>query len=236
MTGDLVPYPAYRPSSVEWLGDVPAHWKVRRLKAVCRLAYGDSLPTDARGDGRILVYGANGPVGTHTTENTMAPAIVIGRKGSFGKVHFSKQAVFAIDTTYYVDARHCMLHLRWLYWVLGWLQLDAVTRDSAVPGLNREDAYGRELALPSLPEQTAIVRYLDHVDRSIRRYVSAKRRLVALLEEEKQAVINQAATRGLDPNVRLKPSGVEWLGDVPEHWDVTALRNKWAARWTKILG
>ena len=68
------------------------------------------------------------------------------------------------------------------------------------------------------------MRYLDHVDRRIRRYVSAKRKLIALLEEEKQAVINQAVTRGLDPNVRLKPSGVEWLGDVPEHWEVVPNR------------
>ena len=73
---------------------------------------------------------------------------------------------------------------------------------------------------PLPPEQAAIVRYLDYVDRRIRCFVTAKRRLIALLEEEKQAVINQAVTRGLDPNVRLKPSGVEWLGDVPEHWEV----------------
>ena len=63
------------------------------------------------------------------------------------------------------------------------------------------------------------------MDRRIRRYVSAKRKLIALLEEEKQAVINQAVTRGLDPNVRLKPSGVEWLGDVPEHWEIVKLRD-----------
>ena len=88
---------------------------------------------------------------------------------------------------------------------------------------------------PPLAEQTAIVRYLDHVDRRIRRYVSAKRRLIALLEEEKQAVINRAVTRGLDPNVRLKSSGVEWLGDVPDHWDVTALRNKYSQSLGKML-
>ena len=66
------------------------------------------------------------------------------------------------------------------------------------------------------PNSTAIVRYLDYVDRRIRRYITAKRKLIALLEEEKQAVINQAVTRGLDPSTPLKPSGVEWLGDVPE--------------------
>ena len=59
------------------------------------------------------------------------------------------------------------------------------------------------------------MRYLDYMNRRIRRYVSAKQKLIALLEEEKQAIINRAVTRGLDPNVRLKPSGVEWLGDVP---------------------
>ena len=75
------------------------------------------------------------------------------------------------------------------------------------------------------PEQHAIVRYLDYVDRRIRRYVAAKRRLITLLEEEKQAIINRAVTRGLDPNAHLKPSGVEWMGDVPEHWEVRRLRS-----------
>ena len=79
------------------------------------------------------------------------------------------------------------------------------------------------LALPPLEEQAAIVRYLDHVDHRIRAYVSAKERLIALLEEERQAVIQQAVTRGLDPNATLKPSGVEWLGDVPEHWETIQL-------------
>ena len=80
------------------------------------------------------------------------------------------------------------------------------------------------LPLPPLPEQAAIVRYLDHADRRIRRYVDAKRKLIALLEEEKQAIVNQAVTRGMDPNVPLKPSGVEWLGDVPSHWEVRRLK------------
>ena len=73
-------------------------------------------------------------------------------------------------------------------------------------------------------EQAAIVRFLDHADRRIRRYIRAKQKLIKLLEEQKQAIIHRAVTRGLDPNVRLKPSGVEWLGDVPEHWEVTAAR------------
>ena len=86
----------------------------------------------------------------------------------------------------------------------------------------------KSVCIPFPPplEQAAIVRYLDCVDRRIRRYVSAKRKLIALLEEEKQAVVNRAVTRGLDPNVRLKPSGVEWLGDVPEHWELPRVKNE----------
>ena len=68
------------------------------------------------------------------------------------------------------------------------------------------------------------MRYLDYVDRRVRRYVAAKRKLIALLEEERQAVIHQAVTRGLDPNVPLKPSGVDWLGDIPAHWEVTRVK------------
>ena len=78
--------------------------------------------------------------------------------------------------------------------------------------------------LPPPDEQRAIVRYLDHVDDRIRRYLAAKEKLIALLEEERQAVIHRAVTRGLDPNVPLKPSGIEWLGDIPAHWDVQRLK------------
>ena len=78
----------------------------------------------------------------------------------------------------------------------------------------------QRIPLPPLDEQVAIVRYLDDADQRIQAYVSAKERLIALLEEERQAIIHQAVTRGLDPDVKLKPSGVEWLGDVPKHWEV----------------
>ena len=74
--------------------------------------------------------------------------------------------------------------------------------------------------IPPILEQVTIVRYWGYVDRRVRRYVRAKEKLIGLLEEEKQAIINQAVTRGLDPSVRLKASGVEWLGDVPEHWSI----------------
>ena len=77
---------------------------------------------------------------------------------------------------------------------------------------------------PPLDEQRAIAHYLDHVDRCIQRYIEAKEQLIALLQEARQAIIQRAVTRGLDPAVPLKPSGVDWLGDVPAHWEVARLK------------
>ncbi len=225
MITGLKPYPAVKPSGVDWLGDVPEHWDVRRIKQICRFAYGDSLPADMREEGRVPVFGSNGRVGYHSTANTKAPCLLIGRKGSFGKVLFSPSAAFAIDTAFYIDERLSNANLRWLLHLFSCLNLDDVTKDSAIPGLDRDETYGRRAPFPPLDEQAAIVRYLDHADRRISRYIRAKQRLIELLEEEKQAIIHRAVTRSLDPDVRLKPSGVEWLGDVPEHWEVRRLKH-----------
>ena len=93
----------------------------------------------------------------------------------------------------------------------------------AYPAISEMKLGTLSLVVPPPSEQRAIVRYLDHVDDRIRRYVAAKEKLIALLEEERQAVIHRAVTRGLDPNVPLKPSGIDWLGDIPAHWDVRRL-------------
>ena len=90
-------------------------------------------------------------------------------------------------------------------------------------GLSQNGIQSVNLPVPPPEEQVAIVRFLDHADEQIQRYIASKERLIALLAEERQALIHQAVTRGLDPNVRLKPSGVEWMGDVPEHWEMHTL-------------
>jgi type I restriction enzyme S subunit len=95
----------------------------------------------------------------------------------------------------------------------------SIQRNLYWPHLKRVSAF-----LPPISEQTAIVRFLDHFDRRIRRYIRAKQKLIRLLEEQKQAIIHRAVTRGLDPNVQLKDSGFEWLGKVPEHWEVRRLK------------
>ena len=119
-----------------------------------------------------------------------------------------------------------VVHPRLLFWVLKALkgELESLATGTTFTEISTTRLGSVALSLPPLDEQAAIVRYLDHVDRRISRYIRAKQRLIELLEEEKQAIIHRAVTRGLDPDVRLKPSGVEWLGDVPEHWEVAKIK------------
>ena len=177
------PYPSYRPSGVEWLGDIPTHWEVRRIRHTCEFAYGDSLPAAIRQPGKVPVSGSNGVIGYHDEPNTLAPVIVIGRKGSHGEVNFSDASVFAIDTTYFVDERHTSTDLRWLYFALQCTELADESLDSAVPGLSREHAYGKCLPVPPVAEQRAIADYLDTETARIDTLISKKRRLIELLQE-----------------------------------------------------
>ncbi|MEW6618282.1 MAG: restriction endonuclease subunit S [bacterium] len=227
-------YPEYKDSGLAWLGNIPKHWKVGRLKQICHLAYGDSLPDDVRLAGEVPVYGSNGQVGFHLSANTLSPCIVIGRKGSFGKVNYSFCPVFAIDTTFFVDSRFTKADIRWLFYILIWAHLDAVSKDAAVPGLNRGEAYAQLIPYCPQAEQQHIANYLDAKTRQINRFIRSKQQLINLLTEQKQAVINQAVTRGIDPNVRLKPSGIDWLGDIPEHWIMKPLKH-WVKINTRVL-
>jgi type I restriction enzyme S subunit len=219
----FAPYREYRDSGIEWLGAIPALWEVTKLKRVCTLAYGEPLASDSRVDGEVEVFGSNGAVGVHDKANTLAPCLVIGRKGSFGKVNYSAQHVFAIDTTFYVDGRFTTASLRWLFYVLQWTRLDSTSRDSAIPGLDRHDAYDRIVVLPSVEEQSAIANSLDRQTAKIDALVEKKERLIELLQEKRSALITHAITKGLDPNVPMKDSGIEWLGRIPAHWQVKRL-------------
>ena len=229
MIASLKPYPSYKDSGVPWLGKVPAQWEIVRLKRIARLAYGDSLTANERQESEIPVYGSNGLVGYHNRANTLAPVIIVGRKGSFGKIQYSTKPVFAIDTTFFIDKHYTKANIKWLLYTLSQLELDRFSQDSAVPGLDREEAYKKLTVLPPLPEQRAIVKFLDWVERRIRFIVAARKRRIQLLEEYRQALINDAVTGKFDVRTgksypSYKDSGAPWLGKVPEHWHLVTLK------------
>jgi type I restriction enzyme S subunit len=203
---------------------LPSAWKPDRLKDRVRFAYGDSLAAEDRNAGDVKVFGSNGVVGVHDRAITNGRTIVIGRKGSFGKVTWSDDPCFPIDTTFFVDSTQTKVELRWLYYALDNLQLDTVNFDSAVPGLSREVAYSLPMIFPPLPEQQRIAAYLDASCAAIDAAVSAKRRQLETLDELRNSIISRAVTRGLNPQAKMKSSGLDWLSDVPAHWRVQQIK------------
>ena len=240
MTATLRPYPAYKTSGIPWLGDVPSHWEAERGKRLLMkmerpVRDVDDVVTCFR-DGTVTLrknrrtegfteslqeIGYQGiRVGDLVIHAMDAFAGSVGVSDSDGKgtpVYSVCRPKSNANAHYYALVVREMARNQWI------AALATGIRERSTD-FRYSTLAAQLLPLPPLPEQTAIVRYLDHVDRRIRRYVSAKRKLIALLEEEKQAIVNQAVTRGLDPNVRLKPTGVAWLGDVPEHWEVRRLK------------
>ena len=245
MIHTLTPYPAYRNSGVSWLGEVPAHWEVKRLKQCAERFYAGGTPDSGNAE-----YYCNPPEGLPwlviadmTKQKYVKKTIkAITEKGrasknlealSEGTILYSIYASLGTVSILEIKAavnqaiigikfRKSDLETKFAFHYLENLRphLALMSNSNTQANLNAEKVRSLPLFLPPLPEQSAIVRYLDYMDRRIRRYIHAKQKLIKLLEEQKQAIIHRAVTRGLDPDVRLKDSGVEWLGEVPEHWDI----------------
>jgi type I restriction enzyme S subunit len=219
----LKSYPAMKDSGVPWLGEVPAHWEVLPFGRYVRVKSGDMISSEDEREEGMPIYGGNGVRGYTFRTNTRGPMILLGRVGAkCGCVHLVHGDFWASEHALRVLPQ-TEVDLRFLALALGHADLNRHAIRTAQPLINSTIVRTHHAAFPPLSEQAAIVRFLDYADRRIRRYIRAKHRLIELLEEQKQAIIHRAVTRGLDPNVRLKRSGVEWLGDVPEHWEVLPL-------------
>jgi type I restriction enzyme S subunit len=246
---ELKPYPAMKDSGVTWLGAVPEHWKVQRLRNLTdmRVSNVDKHTKDDEQRVRLCNYVdvyKNDYIrpsmrlmrATATRDEIerfrLAEGDVLITKDSEAWNDIGVPALVRESADDLVSGYHLALLRPFRGRIVGeflfrslqstgvqyqfHVEANGVTRY----GLSHAAIKSVWLPAPPPPEQAAIVRFLDHADRRIRRYIRAKQKLIKLLEEQKQAIIHRAVTRGLDPNVRLKPSGVEWLGDVPEHWEI----------------
>ncbi len=262
----LRPYPAYRDSGVEWLGEVPEHWEVRRLgtlgrffkggggtkadeakKGVPCVRYGDLYTrhefhiTESRGCVALHRAGAYTPIrygdvlfagSGETLEEIGTSAVnLIGESAVCGGDVIVFRPMIDVDAEF-------------IGWSMGCRQASSqkarMGRGITVMHIYSGDLKCLAVPLPPLHDQTAIARFLDHADRRIRRYIRAKQRLIELLQEEKQAIIHQAVTGQIDvrtgqPYPAYKDSGVEWLGEVPEHWEVAGLGYRYEQCLGKML-
>jgi len=245
-------YPAYKDSGVPWLGEIPAHWEVKRLKYLTdinaqalpentdsgyrfdyidigsvgtgflaakpkRMRFGDA-PSRAR---RLLKYGDTiiSTVRTYLKAIYYVSAEVEDLVASTG---------FAVLTPRSGIVPECLSYVLQSEPFINRVCADSV--GIAYPAIAESRLGSFAIAFPPPDEQRAIARFLDAYDRLTRRYINAQRRLIALLTEQKQALIQQAVTRGLNPDAPLKDSGVEWLGEIPAHWEVVRSRRLFSIR------
>ena len=234
------PYPRYRDSGVEWLGDVPAHWEVRRLKrSVLRSDVkiehddGNALPPYVGLEHVASWTGSLLPLDSQQRPEGVSNAFA-GGDVLFGKLRPYLAKAFLAEfgglcSTEFLVLRPLTYEQRYLLYVIltgGFVSLvDSSTYGAKMPRANWDFVGNIPLSLPPLDEQRAIAAFLDERTERIDALVARKRLLLERLAEYRNALITHAVTRGLDPSAPLKPSGVEWLGDVPVHWDVRRLKH-----------
>lgn len=163
-----------------------------KLKNIATLKYGDALASDIRDDtGGYKVFGSNGAVGLHSKPNTRGVTIVIGRKGSYGKVLYSNDPVFVIDTAYSIDSSTTAADLRWLYYALQTLDFEGSSLDTGVPGLSREFAHNSLIPHVSKNEQKDLAEYLDRKTAIIDKMIASKKHIRAYLAELRTTIITE---------------------------------------------
>ena len=239
MSANLKPYPETKDSGVAWLGSMPQHWELRRTKTLLSQRSEKGFPHEPL----LAATQTIGVVRKDEYENRTVLALrdlqllklvrigdfVISLRSFQGGIEYARhQGIIspAYTIVYPVDRAH-HAYLSYLFKSLPYIENLSFFVTGIRQGQNIDyEKLGRSLIpLPPLSEQTEIVRFLNRADRHIRRYIRTKQKLVELLLEQKQATIHQAVTGQIDvrtgqPYPTYKPSGLEWIEDVPEHWEV----------------
>lgn len=235
-------YDEYKDSGVAWIGEVPKHWEVIKLKYKYHFQTGATPNTGKKenfeGDLRWAnISDLNGSVVYDTTKHINKEAaskcsMNISPKGSLmysfklsvGTVAFCGEDMYTNEAiASFIPQKN---DLKYLFYCAPIFIIHNANRNIYnAPLLNQELIKNALICLPSLNEQTAIATYLDTHCAKIDNLISIQQKRMALLQELKQSVITHAVTKGLNPNVEMKPSGVEWIGDVPKHWEVCKLKH-----------
>ncbi len=221
------PYPAYRDSSIEWLGEIPDHWEVKRLSWLTKCLDGKRIPLNSEQRGRMKgehpYYGANSILDYVDQWLFDEELVLLGEDGApfFDR---SRPVAFRVTGKIWVNNHAHVLRPQatidgaFLTHALNCVDYRAFINGSTRDKLTQGDMGGIPIQCPRVNEQRAIAEFLDRETAKIDALVARKERLIELLQEKRTALITCAVTRGLDPNVPLKDSGIEWLGENPSHW------------------
>jgi len=227
------PYPEYKDSGVEWLGNVPEHWEVKRLKFLTKCLDGKRVPlnSEERGQmqGEYPYWGANGILDYVNDWLFDETLVLLGEDGAPFFQEF-KDVAFCVNGKIWVNNHAHILRSqngcnpKFLTHVLNMVEyrsfIDGTTRDKLTQG----DMDNIPVQFPPKAEQQAITDFLDRRTGAIDELVAKKERVIELLREKRTALISHAVTKGLNPDTKMRDSGIDWLGDVPEHWEVKRLK------------
>jgi type I restriction enzyme S subunit len=238
----LLRYSVYKDSAVEWLGEVPEHWDIYDSKRIFKNRRELALDTDEQlaasqkhgvipqtlmmklNDSKVMLALKGTESFRHVEENDF----VISLRSFEGGIEHSKYngcvspAYTVLNSQKNIDANF----YRYLFKSIAFIAELQSTTDSLRDGksITYQQFGNIPLVLPSLEEQSAIVSFLDHETTKIDELITEQKRLIEILKEKRQAVISHAVTKGLNPDAKMKDSGIEWLGLVPEHWKVLPLK------------
>ncbi len=242
MAGKYQVYPEYKDSGVEWLGKVPSNWLICKTKHGVSFQVGWTPPTGEDKNfigenlwanisdlGEKIILDTSKRISDDAAakasmEITPAGSLLYSFKLTVGAVSFAGRDMYtneAIASFLKTDR----VDLNYLYYSIPiFIIQNASTNIYGARILNQDLIKNSSLLLPSFDEQNKIAYFLDHETAKIDQLIEKQQQLIALLKEKRQAVISHAVTKGLDPDVKMKDSGVEWLGEVPDHWIKTKLK------------
>lgn len=226
LAGKYRPYPEYKDSGVVWLGEMPSTWVLAKTARYFKIAMGQTiLKEQLEDDGEWPVYSAT--EGDHYFGRVNNPQVRLGcgdlvipaRGNSIGFVKLVKEQVTTTQTTIYCKHLTQKIYPEYAYYfMVGQKENLFWFTQTAIPQITVEEIGSNPILLPSFEEQRTIAAFLDYETAHIDRLIAQQQRLIELLKEKRQAVISHAVTKGLNPKAPMKDSGVEWLGQVPEHW------------------
>lgn len=213
-------YAEYKDSGVQWLGEIPSHWKLTRLKFLAKIRNGQDYKHVETETG-FPVMGSGGQFTFSSTYMFNRPSVLLGRKGTIDKPLYIDEPFWTVDTMYYTEVNKD-IDVKYFYYLSKTILFNRYSTNTALPSMTQENLNNFEFSVPpSVFERNQIRNFLDHETAKIDHLIEKQQQLIELLKEKRQAVISHAVTKGLDPNVPMKDSGVEWLGEVPEHWEVS---------------
>jgi len=217
-------YSRYKPSNIEWIGDIPEHWDVKVLKRLAKICNGQDHKKVWDANGQFPIIGTGGTFGYTDSYLHEGPSVVLGRKGTIDKPQYMETPFWSVDTAYYTNI-FPSTNPRYFYHLCTTINFELYKYGSAVPSMSQEVLNQIPFAIPdNIKEQTAIANYLDKKTKEIDQLIDDKKQLLKLVEEEKKAIIYHAVTKGINPDSEMKDSYIEWIGKIPKHWELKKLK------------